>query len=470
MNFDILNLQNLSDWEKLPEKCPYLTQWGLATLRNGLINDVKSIVIEHNYICKDHNNLYSNYYSKRFHLPERNTYRLHFFGCEIQHTGYIIHLEQNALQESYIGYSVIRNSPERCLGRTILDPQKLQLLKSTYLLRTTFSANLLGRKLEIKGFPYISQDIDVTVCAHSALWALCRYLSTKFSIYKELLPFDIVQAVGDEFGRAYPYRGMTYLDYSKILTGFGVYPVIEHTGNTEEEKIRFRQVIYTYLESGFPLIASYGGHVVVLVGHDLLPESPQMSEQFNSTEIMVGNYYVMDDNYFPYKKLPRSAEERSHCLDSIKTIVVPLPEKVFQGADKILLFAEKYLNTEEFQRRLSRNHLQGPYLKRIFLATSISYKRKMYEYFSNSQCPSVLQLLNQKLPHFIWIIELMTPESYKSRQADAVLLLDPTAPPEETADRMILFQKVAKELTIYGNQASMLNTTAGMPMYIHNLS
>lgn len=473
MGYKILKLHSDEDWLKLRTECTHLTEWGLGVLQNGLKHVSKWVIIEPDYICKDHSNLYSNFYSKRFAPVERHTFRLHFFSESYETLAQWMAKESNEIEKNYIGYAVIRDSSERCLGRCIFDPSKI-LGTGAYVLRAPYAANLFGKRLTIKGFPFMSQDRDITVCAHSTLWAICRFLSQKFRSYGEYLPFDIVQSVNQMSGRIYPYRGMTYSDYSQILSDFGVYPLVEKMYRTDAKgelvSLKKEEQLYTYLESGFPIIASYGNHVAAIVGHTIKKAPPKQTSDFMSTSEMVDKYYVVDDNRFPYLEL--RPPHYKYAIKDIKTMVIPLPEKVFLTADKIITLVDKYLNSKSFLPALKAK-VQGPFLKRIFVATSISYKRGLHAHFRSTGSKASAKLLTQKLPHFLWVVEVMNHGAYGRKMANAVFLLDPTAEPTKSIDKVILFRDLAGSYTLpdsSGTPRLAQDTVQEMPMFIHNLS
>src|ERR1017187_4489727 len=41
-------------------------------------------------------------------------------------------------------------------------------------------------------YPYMSQDTEATVCAHTALWSTCRYLSERYTMYPETYPYYFI--------------------------------------------------------------------------------------------------------------------------------------------------------------------------------------------------------------------------------------------------------------------------------------
>jgi hypothetical protein len=94
------------------------------------------------------------------------------------------------LDTTDLGYSVIRPTKPNCVGRTLL-AHSLRLSREAHLSMCTEIVNLFWARLNVAGFPFISQDADATVCAQSALWMLMRYYSNRYPTYSEILPFQI---------------------------------------------------------------------------------------------------------------------------------------------------------------------------------------------------------------------------------------------------------------------------------------
>ncbi len=222
-SFQIREGSEQSDWEAIKVQSRNLSTWGVRTLRRGLDGVVRSVIKESKYICKDHRNMFSNYYSKRFVVGSSYCERLHFFTkAEIKPED--LWLTPEEYFESYLGYSVIRPVKERCLGRTVVDPYKIKqnISDDFFCLRTVFEPRFIGSLFKVNGYPYTSQNGEAMVCAHASLWGVCRYLSQRYSNYAEIYPYDLILLTPDYLGRRVPYRSMTYADYSTILTKFGV--------------------------------------------------------------------------------------------------------------------------------------------------------------------------------------------------------------------------------------------------------
>ena len=229
-------------WNDIQSHTKYLTDWGKGILSRGFSSDdLKMIIIEPEYLCKDHRNLFSNFYSKKYRVSSPLCNRIHFFNQEISDLKEVLLDNTEKFNNNYIGYSIIRPVFNRCLGRTVIDPKKAGMITGNkkYWLRTEFRQLLGTNSLVVEGYPYIAQDTDVNVCAHAALWGVCRYLSERYSVYKEMYPFDLVNLTGTSLGRPFPFRGMSYTDYCSILSDFGSYPVLLKLKEREKNRFKF---------------------------------------------------------------------------------------------------------------------------------------------------------------------------------------------------------------------------------------
>ena len=81
--------------------------------------DAKSIVVEKKYVDHDYLEDYAAYYVRCFERYERDTERLHFFSIEFSEqqfyeclTDSVAQLNQELLQEHYIGFVVVKPLPK----------------------------------------------------------------------------------------------------------------------------------------------------------------------------------------------------------------------------------------------------------------------------------------------------------------------------------------------------------------------
>ena len=300
-----------SDWEKV-QNClkqefgSPLTTWGIDMLRSGLDRDLRCVVIEPRYVCKDHSNLHNHYYSKKFPSRSVHASRLHFFRCrQVNVTKLALYPEE--YQEDYIGFSVIRPVAERCLGRTIIDPFKIERGRKDgfYVLTTRFAVRIFGLDLFVSGFPYLAQDGDAILCGQAALWNICRYFSERYPLYREVRPHDLLALTRKDRGRTIPSAGMDDEDYAAILHELGAHPVVIKTKQNLDDPGLISEkfdAVCAYLESGVPILASFNGHAATLIGHTLdlnrpLPD-PLPAGLINHT-FFFGNLSLMTITCFP---------------------------------------------------------------------------------------------------------------------------------------------------------------------------
>jgi hypothetical protein len=487
-SFNINDSSIDQDMQALQKVCPSLHNWGRDLLTPLVKGSVKSIIFEPNYVCKDHRNLYSHFYSKKYQECSRYTSRLHFFN--IPNIGFEDVIQRpEKYQDNYVGYTVIRPVEERCIGRTIIDPNKLARFKTLkpYCLATGFTTHIGGRHFSAHGYPYISQDKDVTVCAHTALWGVCRFLSEKYSIYKEIYPFDIIELTDLSFGRTFPYRAMTYLDYSNILSRFGTYPWIMRIFRPDpkdNKKMVFSRDDYldlcTYIESGFPVLASYAGHVITLIGHTIdYSKSPVIdSDGFIDSSSFYKHFIVMDDNFPPYQLLGDLNDTSNYGIvygpadiggpqginmTNMQVAVCPLPEKVFLTADKVRMLARKYFAI--YKNTIGTG--SEPIVLRLFLTTNTSFQRRKLETIDqNSKDVINYSTAFMKLPHFIWVMEAGPLSLYLRGKCTSEIVMDSTANPSEATN---IYMRV-KNLLIYdGKVHSVKNNPEEFSQYTHNL-
>jgi hypothetical protein len=477
-------------WKALKDKCSSLTDWGIRFLRRGLDGFVQTIVLEPYYTCKDHRNLHSNFYSKKFSEVTSACQRLHFFSVVSLDPKDLL-VNPDNYKEAYLGFSIIRPVIRRCIGRTVIDPYKIgkSIKDGFYLLRTPFHAQINGTRFKVEGYPFTTQDLDATLCAHSALWGVCRYLSERYTHYKELFPFDFITMTETNEGRVFPYRGMTYTDYCKILTDFGTYPVVAAV--QRREKDTFVQVpdaftdLCAYVESGFPVLASIrlstANHVVSLIGHTIdYGRSVAATTGFIDSSYFLKQFIVADDNVFPYQLLGEGDDPENYApsfykaspvtgqgvgIKDIITMTCPLPEKVFLTARRAREKALKHL--EFFKSTLLRAGPE-PFITRLFVTSSSAFKRRKLKIAKAHDDPASSLPVGLHLPHFLWVMEVYARDEYKDGNCLAEIVLDSTA---GSAEEGIIYIRAGDQLYVAAAE-TIWRTVPGptrFRQYTHNL-
>jgi hypothetical protein len=432
----IVTFDAQTDWLALYRVAqPHLEKAGLGKLIAALSMSVKCIAVEREYIDKDYRDTFSNFHSKRFSTPSSRCLRLHCFDRQVTRAN----LRESCLEEEkrkdlnghYLGYSIIRPTKPNCIGRTLLTPAS-RGPASAFASLCAERVSILGTELEVNGFPFISQDSDVTVCAESAVWMILRYFSNRYHLYPETYPFQVVNLTTDySLGRIVPSSGLYVWQMAEALRRIGRPPLIYSRKNFKDD---FDHLLYTYIESGIPVLACLKEHVVVVFGHrsDFGVNPPGTGTIFTSAynDALVIN----DDNHVPYQLLHKTgamsapgAQVSKYKFEDIIDFVAPLPEKVFLPAESFQTVVTAILEkSSDFGfKALSPSLQTGRLLLRLFLTTGKSFKKHLgSRKMGNSLVEEAYR--NLPLPHFLWVCEISNTDVYSRHEVYGEVLWDAT--------------------------------------------
>lgn len=105
-------------------------------------------------------------------------------------------------------------------------------------------------------------------------------------------------------GRIFPTTGLYTWQLAEVLRRVGFAPLIY---SREELREGFESILYTYVESGLPLLIAFEQHVVAAFGHVIdesgwsgAPDDGYLYSWFRNA-----GYIINDDNGFPYQFLGR---------------------------------------------------------------------------------------------------------------------------------------------------------------------
>lgn len=427
--YAFVTLENTGDWLQLAHiSGEYLTGRDSDNLQKYLTDDAKTAIIEKRYIDKDYRDTFSNFYSKKLASYPATAYRIHFFTSLVA-VADLYSLEKYSAD--YIGFTVIRPTQVNSIGRTLFDPSKIKKLQGL-ICRTSYKSHLFGTELRINCFPYISQDTDVTICAHAATWMTFRYYSERYSAYREIYPYEISQLSSDvSRGRLIPSKGLTALQITEIFSNFGFYPEIYLKDQYGD---KFYRLLYYYIESGIPVVACLHTkkHAVTLLGH--ISDYQRHAANHNSEDYLTG-YVVNDDNHLPYQLIMRdSLQSQGYCsafhVEDIDGFIVPLYEKMYLSAEHIEELVDSLLSDQPFGvNHRSTLVTKDILVKRIFLTSSKSYKAMR----RTSTLPFDLQrnYIEMLMPKFIWVCELSLDGLYPRKQIIGEIIFDATANHED---------------------------------------
>ena len=425
------------------------------TIRQLRILGAKSYVLEDPYIDRDYSADYLNFYARTFRTHARHCKRAHFFSDDIspllrqpRSTEQLRQLRQVA-RISYCGFCVIRPLPTAPIGRTVLRAKVRgrQDMEATVTCRARFEANLLGVDLEVTGTAYLQQDARVGACAQVAIWAGMRHMHARHG-YNWVSVADITRlatpTASDE-ATSLP-AGSDFLTSERMLraiTEAGYQPLCFHRTN-------IAGAILPYVESGIPVILGLNigaevGHAVTVIGRVFATQTRPTDTAID----YVPAYIVHDDQGGPYMSLPvENPATTPHPFgdDTIKratssgtvelsachaTFAVALmSSRVFSTAaaaevsarDRIdetltnmprirrMLVDRGFPVNERLLDELQDAHSLGHIVLRTYLTSAAGYRRHIADGTAGDDLKDAL--LDLHLPHFTWITEIATIDSY----------------------------------------------------------
>ena len=426
------------------------------TLRHLRVLNAKSYVLEGTYIDRDYSADYLHFYARTFRGHDRHCKRVHFFSDDISQllrrplsTDRLRQIQDFA-KTTYCGFCVIRPLPTAPIGRTVLKAQVRNGfdMEATVTCRADFDAHLLGVDLQVTGASFLQQDARVGACAQVAIWAGMRHMHARYNynwvsvadITRFATPTTATEAVSLPAGSDF----LTSERMIRAISEASYQPLCFRGFHIDRD-------ILPYVESGIPVILGLNiggtlGHAVTVVGRVFAKQR----EPTNSAIAYVPAYIVHDDQGGPYMWFPMDRDASttfSFTEDTIKrhtsegTIelnarchavfaVALMSTRVFSTAaasehsarDRInytlnnmptirrLLTKRQLPVNARLLDELQAAHGDSHIVLRTYLTSAAGYRRHLAEgSASDSLKDAVLDL---HLPHFTWITEISTIDSY----------------------------------------------------------
>ena len=430
-----------------------------STIRHLRILGAKSYVLEDPYIDRDYSADYLQFYARTFRTHARHCKRAHFFSEDIcpllrqsRSTEQLRQLREIA-RTGYCGFCVIRPLPSAPIGRTVLRAKVrgLQGMEATVTCRAQFEANLLGVDLEVTGTSYLQQDARVGACAQVSIWAGMRHMHARHG-YNWVSVADITRLATPTA----PDEATSLPAGSDFLASERMLRAISEAGY---QPLCFRRniasAILPYVESGIPVILGLKigtdvGHAVTVIGRVF---ATQLQPTGTSIDYIPA-YIIHDDQGGPYMWLPvddPATTPHSFGNDTVKcttssdtdelnasqaTFAVALmSSRVFSTAEAAEVSARDRLDQTLAlmprirdllrQRKLPVNdrlldellaaHAAGHIVLRTYLTSTAGYRRHIAEGTASDDLKDAL--LGLHLPHFTWITEISTIDSYNNSSA-----------------------------------------------------
>lgn len=366
-----------------------------AVLAQAFRLDAQMAVIEYRYMDPDYRNEHSRFYSTTFRRYPSVAHRLHFFK-EHPPTELLDNYKPAAFSDlTYLGFSILRPVPGAPVGRTMLTPP--QETDDYVTCKCSDSVNFLGIDYWIEAAPFMAQDAQLSVCAHTTVWVTTYYHHLRFRTPR-ILPGDIVDAVPSEvgLGRPMPSTGLSVHQISEACARLGLPAVVYRVDQLPPGESLFR-VICRYLNSGLPVTVAGGGHAWVLVGYRrTLSAGGDERIEFIRQDDEVGPYQVVAnpllDTYSPWQ-----------------FIIVPLPRKVYlvgeeaeaHGRFHILRALRGRSNPETSKLLSDINDKEVSFRSRVMLSNE--FKTGLDDREVDADLRTVYQRMH--LSRWIWVVE-----------------------------------------------------------------
>lgn len=458
VEFYIGRLANKGDWASLADTLSNPDMRVVQSIIRHLITiNVRSYLVETRYIDRDYSSDYRRFYAQTFRTYDRHCKRVHFFADDI---GEILDKEswservsalENTSKTSYCGFCVVRPLPGAPIGRTVLrakGPAEAGL-ESVVTCRADARAHLLGAELDVTGTSFMQQDSRVGACAQVAIWTGARHMHQRYK-YNWLSVADITRLAAPttaEEATSLP-AGADFLTSERMIRAInemGFQPLCF-------ERPDIGANILPYVESGLPVILGLCdraalGHAVTVIGRVFASQENPTNQAID----YVPSFIVHDDQAGPYMLVPMNgvatgafgfdknqvvshhfggAPVQLNVDDHAEFAVALMPIRAFSTAKAAERTASNRINAalssmpsirkalakkgKDVNDRLIQELISALNEKRIVLRTYLTSAAGYRHHIAlGTACDDVKDiLLRLHLPHFNWVTEISTIDSY----------------------------------------------------------
>ncbi|MFH1686255.1 MAG: hypothetical protein ABIE70_01880 [bacterium] len=432
-----------------------------------------TILVENEYIDRDFMEDYAGFYARCFGKYESSCTRLHFFDRSFTERQFAFtllgrgrKLSPRDLQDSYLGFIVVKKLPVTFVGRTCLKTYDPHGGRRFYPTLRQYKVGLYGVNLIVKRtLAFQEQDRGASACATSALWSVFQATGKLFQ-HAIPSPVEITQLAtqipDEEVPGILPSRGLTGRQEIYAIRQLGL--EAEHTSaqnvsdTTGLAYYSLTGPVYAYLRAGIPLLlrvtlydTSYSpfarcwdGHAVAVTGFSLGRSRavPYQDWGFKTRDTRIDKIYVHDDQVGPFARMrldgvsiPVQVRDGTSNMMSLSTSwrgdngvvgsvravprfhVVPLYPKIrirFEFVWGIVLSFDKFFRERLFGTAFDRlKSLVSP-LEWDIQLTLVNDRKSEIQADSRLAAEAKRRILLSNMPRFIW--------SAKARYENQVVL------------------------------------------------
>lgn len=411
------------------------------------------VVIETSYVDKFYRDSYYTYFASKHREYKRDCIRLSFFKDEITDEHFRNPKLFNVVQELFLGYSILRPTVPRIVGRSIINKNAFS---DNDMLICSYKSNVLvnGVKLDISGFPHSSQDSESITCAETTIWGLMEYFGNRYPDYRPIAISGIISVLTKySKKRMLPSAGLTVDQISYAIKEFGFGTYIYSREDAYEDAIE--NVISIYVESGIPVLAALEntevGHAILVVGYEQESEIKFESQKTRSLEYhdktisyvdytdVERKYVIQDDNLHPLQKVLLSKPDQPYMdkgLDEwrdvkIDSVIVPLYRRIYLEAEMAKELALNILKDKDLGYQFDNQ-----FVFRFYLTSSRSFKHHI-AILENIDDILANELILQKMPKFIWVAEMYQKDDYQGNLATGLIVIDATEASQNAKDAVL---------------------------------
>ena len=491
VEYRVVQLDSGSAWSDLAQnlggekKHPVVS----SIIRHLKVIKSKCYIIEGRYIDRDYSADYLRFYAQTFRIHDRHCKRVHFFSNDVTEVltkpdgTDRFSVIREGFRSSYLGFCVVRPLSNAPIGRTALTAKVRGSfdMESTVTCRAKIKANLFGVDLEVTGTSFLQQDSRVGACAQVAIWAGARHMHERYNydwssvadITRLAAPTTSAEAISLPAGS----DSLTSERMIRAISEMGFQPLCF------SQRQDIGAAILPYVESGIPVVLglNYGstlGHAVTIIGRVFTKQDDLTNKPIN----YVTAFIVHDDQAGPYMLVPKNKEiSKNFWSDSEDTIthyvsgemvdlnicdhavfaVALMPVRVFSTAqaaehtarDRIHavledmsnirknLSAQKTNVNERLMNELEVAYKNEKIVLRTYLTSASGYRRHIAKGTASDSLKDVL--LNVHLPHFTWVTEISSVDSYNQsspsmRRIYGHTVLDATSTGRDTNGLLML--------------------------------
>ena len=323
--------------------------------------DAKSVLLETKYVDKDYLEDFNHYYVKCFGNSGSMSARLHFFSQELDHqriTEILASANKDkirSLQESYLGFMVIKPLAKTFIGKTCLKlyPSINEISGNKRCLLREYSVNLFGISMKVCSVAFQEQDKVVSACATTAIWSSLHAMYWKNVRDIKACSEITTNAINHISGSSNSFPNQN-LSNKQILRALDFEKLKYHTVNIEDYSSEdFFNTVKIYIDSKIPLILGVDvyekkyvglnlldGHAVTIIGYKEHNKEEQRAIYIHDDRLgpFARAAFVKLDESKPRPSLKWGLElqekndsgewQAPHELLILNSLIIPAPHKV----------------------------------------------------------------------------------------------------------------------------------------------